>query len=108
MSCTTTQLCPKKKKLHATVSPMLATPCLMCNPCCGAGGLAQLATCVTCFFATLQTVTTSLLNIYQNMLGLRFEEDAQLSKAAWHPDVKAYKVYNRPSGKLIGYFYMGE
>ncbi len=39
-----------------------------------------------------QVVTKGLLDIYQEILGLRFTYDASLSKAAWHPEVKAYKV----------------
>ncbi|KAJ3135204.1 hypothetical protein HK100_002975 [Physocladia obscura] len=52
----------------------------------------------------LHVVTNGLFEIYQRLLGLRFEkvEDAQV----WHPDVQMYAVYNASDDKLIGYFYM--
>mmetsp|Transcript_26931 Transcript_26931/g.83797 ORF Transcript_26931/g.83797 Transcript_26931/m.83797 type:complete len:654 (-) Transcript_26931:78-2039(-) len=54
----------------------------------------------------LETVTEGLLGIYQELLGLKFEPDAEVATAAWHEEVKAFKVTDAASGALVGYFYM--
>lgn len=39
-----------------------------------------------------QKVTQGMFDIYQDMLGVNFTKDAQLSKEAWAPEVTAFKV----------------
>ena len=39
-----------------------------------------------------------LLKIYQEILGLRFEKDAALTKGAWAPGVDAFKARRRRRG----------
>lgn len=52
----------------------------------------------------MEVVTLGLLDIYQELLGLRF----QLEEGApvWHDDVKLYSVKDRVSGHTIGQFYL--
>lgn len=47
-----------------------------------------------------------MLDIYQELLGLKFEPALELEKAAWHEDVKAFKVTDAGSKEMVGYFYM--
>lgn len=54
----------------------------------------------------IEVVTKGLLDIYQELLGLRFEPEVDMEKAAWHPDVKAFKVTDAADKELVGYFYM--
>ncbi|XP_064624958.1 thimet oligopeptidase-like [Lineus longissimus] len=52
----------------------------------------------------LETVTKGLLEIYQTLLGLKFEEIEK--PHVWHEDVKMYKVHDAASNDLMGYFYL--
>ncbi|PIK41798.1 putative thimet oligopeptidase-like [Apostichopus japonicus] len=52
----------------------------------------------------LEVVTKGLLEIYQELLGLKFEE---IPKAAvWNDDVQMYSVVDRDTGKFMGFFYL--
>ena len=46
-----------------------------------------------------------MLGVYQDILGLRFEElnDAH----TWHRDVRMYAVYDRSTNAFMGQFYLG-
>ena len=52
----------------------------------------------------LYILPTGLLNIYQNLLNLKFclIEGASV----WHPDVTMYSVKDADSDQLLGYFYL--
>ena len=55
----------------------------------------------------LDTVTFGLLDIFQELLGLKFERELTMEgSAAWHEDVKAYRVLDKSSGDLTGFFYL--
>lgn len=51
----------------------------------------------------MEHVTQQMLEIYQQLLGLRFQE---VSGPRWHDEVKLYAVRDVPSDALIAYFYM--
>uniref|UniRef100_A0A672GXU2 Peptidase M3A/M3B catalytic domain-containing protein n=1 Tax=Salarias fasciatus TaxID=181472 RepID=A0A672GXU2_SALFA len=52
----------------------------------------------------LDVVTAGLLDIYQELLGLRFTRGASIS--VWHPEVSCYAVHDRESGEALGVFYL--
>jgi thimet oligopeptidase len=57
----------------------------------------------------LTTVTAGLFQIYQQLLGLRFEEvnmDKLPAGSAWHEDVKLYNVFDTQDKYLVGQFYI--
>ncbi|GBF99417.1 thimet oligopeptidase [Raphidocelis subcapitata] len=54
----------------------------------------------------LEHVMPEMLSFYQGLLGLRFEADEQLTKDAWAPGVKGYRVFDSSSGDPIGAFYL--
>jgi len=52
----------------------------------------------------MDAVTTGLLDIYQELLGLKFTQID--GPEVWSDDVTMYSVADVESGKLIGYFYL--
>ncbi|EGD75641.1 Thop1 protein [Salpingoeca rosetta] len=52
----------------------------------------------------LDTVTKGLMAIYEDVLSLRIEETAALEK--WHDEDMTFKVSDKESGKLLGYFHL--
>jgi Zn-dependent oligopeptidase len=55
----------------------------------------------------LEHVTSSMLELYQKLLSLRFEEITSSSLANfWHPDVRSFIVKDATSNNLIGQFYL--
>ncbi|KAL6057447.1 Thimet oligopeptidase [Balamuthia mandrillaris] len=53
----------------------------------------------------LDVVTKGLLDIYQELLGLRFERVERPSNI-WHEDVSMYSVYDSESNDFMGHFYL--
>ena len=51
----------------------------------------------------VQTVVEGTLSVYQDVLGLRFNE---VRAKAWHPDVRVYEISDREDGRRIGWFYL--
>jgi len=54
----------------------------------------------------MEKVTKGLLEIYQQVLGLRFVKLTNDKKHVWHTDVDQYEVYDEKSEKLLGHFYL--
>lgn len=52
----------------------------------------------------LPVVTKGLLNIYQELLGLKFKEIE--NPKIWHPDVQMFSVEDANDGNLLGYFFL--
>jgi len=52
----------------------------------------------------LEKVVKSTLEIYQELLGLRFKELSGVH--VWHSEVQSFEVRDKVSDELIGYFYM--
>lgn len=53
----------------------------------------------------LEHVTNSMLELYQKILGLKFEE-ISIPNSVWHPDVRSFLVFDSTSNTLIGQFYL--
>lgn len=52
----------------------------------------------------MEVVTTGLLDIYQELLNLKFAQVKDVE--VWHPEVTLYSVVDRESSNLLGYFYL--
>ena len=52
----------------------------------------------------LNHVKTTILCIYEELLGLRFAPEKDV--AVWHEDVECYSVCDASTGKVQGYFYL--
>lgn len=55
-------------------------------------------------YFSLETVLKSMLEIYEEVLGLKFNVDASIP--VWHEDVKAVRVTNACGGSEVGLFYL--
>lgn len=51
----------------------------------------------------IDTVTKQLLNLYQDLLNLKFTE---VESEKWHEDVSCYRVDDGTTGELVGHFYL--
>jgi Zn-dependent oligopeptidase len=51
-------------------------------------------------------VMKGMLEIYQRVLGVRFEREKPDNKSAWHEDVELYSVYDAAGGAFVGQFYL--
>ena len=54
----------------------------------------------------VSVVVPAILNIYQNLLGVRFEE---IKDSVWHPDVQQFSVWEKDAKEesgFIGYCYL--
>jgi len=52
----------------------------------------------------MEVVTKGLLEIYQRLLGLKFIKLEGME--VWHEDVEVYKVEDKSSNQVMGYFYL--
>uniref|UniRef100_A0A7S1TFZ1 Peptidase M3A/M3B catalytic domain-containing protein n=2 Tax=Compsopogon caeruleus TaxID=31354 RepID=A0A7S1TFZ1_9RHOD len=52
----------------------------------------------------LSKVVSGSLEIYQRVLGLRFEQD--ITRETWHDEVSCYAVYDQASEEFMGNFYL--
>eukprot|EP00300_Choanocystis_sp_HF-7_P012031 c17715_g1_i1.p2 GENE.c17715_g1_i1~~c17715_g1_i1.p2 ORF type:complete len:721 (+),score=188.43 c17715_g1_i1:3096-5258(+) len=52
----------------------------------------------------IQTVTTGVLNVYQHLLGLRFQKVE--NPLVWYEDVTLWEVHDAASNEFVGHFYM--
>ncbi|KAJ2544572.1 metalloendopeptidase, partial [Coemansia sp. RSA 1933] len=55
-------------------------------------------------YLPMKEVTRGVLDIYQEMLGLRFVKVEQ--PPVWHPDVEMYEVWEAEGTTFIGHFYL--
>ena len=55
-------------------------------------------------YFSLTTVTKGMLDLYQLVLGLKFSEMPK--PPVWHTDVSMYKVEDKATSELVGYFYL--
>lgn len=54
----------------------------------------------------MSVVLSGMLDIFQEILSLRFEELPAEKAHVWHADVKQYSVYDSVSGRFMGHFYL--
>ncbi|KAJ1965847.1 metalloendopeptidase [Dipsacomyces acuminosporus] len=52
----------------------------------------------------VEQVTRGVLDIYQNMLGLKFVKVE--SPHVWHPDVDMYEIWEAAGDRFVGHFYL--
>jgi thimet oligopeptidase len=51
----------------------------------------------------VDTVIKGTLDVYQELLGLKFQE---LPAQAWHPDIRLFEIKDAKNGRSIAYFYL--
>jgi Zn-dependent oligopeptidase len=51
-------------------------------------------------------VLAGMLDIFQEILSLRFEEVVGAVAHVWHPEVRQFSVFDRTSGNFVGHFYL--
>lgn len=54
----------------------------------------------------LHVVTKGLLDVYQEILGLRFAELPKEERHVWHEDVQQFEVFDKDTNSFIGHFYL--
>ncbi len=54
----------------------------------------------------LETVLEGMFDIYQRLVGVRFEPRTEASTTAWHPDALPYDIVDAESGEALARFYM--
>ena len=54
-------------------------------------------------FFPVDTVVEGTMKVYQNLLGLRFNE---VPAQAWSPDVRLFEITDAATGRRIGHFYL--
>jgi Zn-dependent oligopeptidase len=54
----------------------------------------------------VEKVVSGTLEIYQKLLGLKFQEVSNMKSTFWHDSVKLYEVKNKQNDEVKGYFYL--
>jgi len=54
----------------------------------------------------LEKVTNGILDIYQEILGLKFVELPKDKRHVWHEDAQQFEVYDKTGNAFVGHFYL--